>query len=126
MKSILTHIHAAQEWDAMSHQEGLWIEIHLLEIRLSLRNVAAKIELLANFCYLNHSGNYLLLAPAPEHLSWSPCRELASYRSCMTSLLQYECCFLLASRRSLAEELDLSSSFIKNFILTLDQCCLID
>jgi hypothetical protein len=44
----------------------------------------------------------------------------------MTSLLQYEWCFLFKSRRSLAEELDLSSSFIKNFILTLDQCCLID
>ncbi len=44
----------------------------------------------------------------------------------MTSLLQYEWCFLSASRRSLAEKLALSSSFIKNLILTLHQCCLID
>jgi hypothetical protein len=57
MKSFLTHIHAAQELDAMSHQEGLWIEIDLLEIRRCVRNLAAKMELLANFCYLNHSGN---------------------------------------------------------------------
>ena len=56
MKSFLAHIHAAQELDAMSHQEGLWIEIDLLEIRRCLRNLAAKMELLANFCYLNHSG----------------------------------------------------------------------
>jgi hypothetical protein len=44
----------------------------------------------------------------------------------MTSLLQYQWCFLFPSRRSRAEELDLSSSFIKNFILKLDQCFLID
>jgi hypothetical protein len=58
MKSFLTHVHAAQELDAMSHQEaGLWIEIDLLEMRRCLGNLAAKMELLANFCYLNHSGN---------------------------------------------------------------------
>ncbi len=44
----------------------------------------------------------------------------------MTRLLQYEWCFLSASRRSLAEELALSSRFVKNLILTLHQCCLID
>ncbi len=44
----------------------------------------------------------------------------------MTSLLQYEWYFLSTSRKSIAEELALSSSFIKNFILTLHQCCLID
>ncbi len=65
-------------------------------------------------------------AACSRTLSWWPCRELASYRSCMTSLLQYEWCFLSASRRSLAEELALSSSFLKNFRLTRHQCCLID
>jgi hypothetical protein len=56
MKSFLINIHAVQELDAMSHQEGFWIETDL-DFRRCLRNLAAKMELLANFCYLNHSGN---------------------------------------------------------------------
>jgi hypothetical protein len=32
----------------------------------------------------------------------------------------------LPMKKKSSEELDFSSSFIKNFILTLDQCCLID
>jgi hypothetical protein len=31
MKSFLIYIHAVQELDAMSHQEGFWIETDLLE-----------------------------------------------------------------------------------------------
>jgi len=57
MKSFLIHIHAVQELDAMSHQEGLWIETDLLQIKRCVRNLAAKLELFANFCYLNRSGN---------------------------------------------------------------------
>ncbi len=37
--------------------------------------------------------------------SWSPCRELASYWSCMISLLQYEWRFLFPWRRSLVKNL---------------------
>ncbi len=69
MKSFLINIHAVQELDAMSHQEGFWIETDL-DFRRCLRNLAAKMELLANFCYLNHSGK--AAAACLKHLKLVP------------------------------------------------------
>ncbi|CAM6040659.1 unnamed protein product [Sphagnum compactum] len=56
-RSHQEYIATMNELDAMSHQEGLWIETDLLQIKRCVRNLAAKLELFANFCYLNHSGN---------------------------------------------------------------------